>query len=78
MSELPPLGWCQAGYLVEELDPWPGQSDLRAGDVIVAIGEERLNGAGGARNRSSRLSTEVEGPYRLSQLLSHRYSSRVL
>eukprot|EP00913_Durusdinium_trenchii_P023194 g21773.t1 len=52
------LSACEAGYLVEELDPWPGQSDLRAGDVIVAIGEERLNGAGGARNRSSRLSTE--------------------
>ena len=30
----------EAGYLVEELEDWPGQPDIRAGDVIVAIGEE--------------------------------------
>ena len=30
----------QAGYLVEELEEWPGQPEIRMGDVIVAIGEE--------------------------------------
>ena len=30
----------EAGYLVEELEDWPGQPDIRGGDVIVAIGEE--------------------------------------
>ncbi|CAK9038504.1 unnamed protein product [Durusdinium trenchii] len=43
------LSACEAGYLVEELDPWPGQSDLRAGDVIVAIGEELLIGLSEAK-----------------------------
>lgn len=36
----------EAGYLVEELEDWPGQPDIRAGDVIVAIGEEIPVGGG--------------------------------
>ena len=38
------LSVCEAGYLVEEVDDWPGQPDIRARDVIVAAGEELLIG----------------------------------
>lgn len=43
------LSACEAGYLVEELEDWPGQPDIRAGDVIVAIGEEQLIGLSEAK-----------------------------
>ena len=38
------LSVCEAGYFIEEINEWPGQPDLRAGDVIVAAGEELLIG----------------------------------
>ncbi|CAJ1357078.1 unnamed protein product [Effrenium voratum] len=38
------LSACEAGYLVEELEQWPGQPDIRAQDVIVAAGEALLIG----------------------------------
>ena len=34
---------------MEELEDWPGQPDIRAGDVIVAIGEEQLIGLSEAK-----------------------------
>lgn len=40
VGSLPLFFASQAGYLVEELEEWPGQPEIRAGDVIVAIGEE--------------------------------------
>jgi len=40
VESLPLFFASQAGYLVEELEEWPGQPEIRAGDVIVAIGEE--------------------------------------
>ena len=43
------LSACEAGYLVEELEEWPGQPEIRAGDVIVAIGEELLIGLSEAK-----------------------------
>jgi hypothetical protein len=33
---------CEAGYFVDLVDPVPGQADLEAGDVIVAIGGSTL------------------------------------
>ena len=33
------LSACAAGYLIESLQSWPGQPDLRPKDVIVAAGE---------------------------------------
>jgi hypothetical protein len=38
------LSPCQAGYLVEEILPLPGQRDLDIGDAIVAIGHSLLLG----------------------------------
>eukprot|EP00927_Polykrikos_kofoidii_P016634 TRINITY_DN17524_c0_g1_i1.p1 TRINITY_DN17524_c0_g1~~TRINITY_DN17524_c0_g1_i1.p1 ORF type:complete len:1119 (-),score=170.05 TRINITY_DN17524_c0_g1_i1:71-3427(-) len=36
------LSQCWAGYLVERLLEWPGQPELREGDVIVGIGDSLL------------------------------------
>jgi len=40
------LIWCSGeGYLVSDIDPWPGQPGLRVGDMIRAISGVRLDSA---------------------------------